>query len=149
MFDQVPSKQYLHLWLHFVINLKIFIWYYKYLYFLSIVGQIWYTKIWHCFIITFFYEGSTIFGVCKGMGNLWSINATHLSTVHVVCFGSHPWIMNRRISTQATYPTLVSHRLIQVQEGPNKRWGKTKWLLPMNILCDRGRHLPQLMVGCF
>jgi hypothetical protein len=33
----------------------IFILYYKYLYFLSIIGQTWYTKTWHYFRIAFFW----------------------------------------------------------------------------------------------
>jgi hypothetical protein len=32
----------------------IFIWYCKYLYFLSIISQSWYTNTWHCFRIAFF-----------------------------------------------------------------------------------------------
>jgi hypothetical protein len=37
--------------IHFIINLMIFILYCKYLYFLSIIGQKCYTKIWYCFRI--------------------------------------------------------------------------------------------------
>jgi hypothetical protein len=41
--------------IHFVINLMIFIWYYKYLYFLFIISQIWYNKIWYCSRILFLW----------------------------------------------------------------------------------------------
>jgi hypothetical protein len=42
--------------IHFIINLMVYIWYYKYLKILSIICQTWYTKTWHYFKIAFFLQ---------------------------------------------------------------------------------------------
>jgi hypothetical protein len=45
--------------IHFVTDLVVFIWYYKYLYFLFIIGQTWYIKTWYCSRLAFFRDGGS------------------------------------------------------------------------------------------